>query len=430
MSHRQKVLDDSSLHGAAFARALSEATDRWLSELLEAATKGDQRNLALIAVGGYGRGELCPGSDLDLLLLHRNRRDIATVAEGLWYPIWDTKAKLGHAVRTMKEALALANDDLDTATSLLSCRLVAGDGELAGELASSAASAWRKRGRKVLAEVDRRVEERHALDDEVAFLLEPNLKEGRGGLRDVHALGWLAATGLMDLPGDPAQVAEAYEVILSARVALHRVTGRSTDVLVLEEQDAVATDLGYRDADVLMATVASAARTIAWTSDEAWHLARRGVSGPPDRGTAPLSSGVWWRDGEIHLDDLADLTHDPTLLLRVAAAAARTRSRLHASTLDRLVDEAPTFPDPWPAGAVDELIALLLAGRPMIEVVETLDHRGLMSRVLPEWDAVRAKPQRNALHRFTVDRHLLECCANAAALADRVPRAEDRKSVV
>jgi [protein-PII] uridylyltransferase len=124
----------------------------------------------------------------------------------------------------------------------------------------------------------------------------------------------------------------------------------------------------------------------------------------------------------VALDDEAQPAKDPTLLLRVAAAAARHGTRIERRTLDRLAAEAPDLANPWPAGAVGELVAMLLTGRPMIQVVESLDHKGLMSRVLPEWEAVRSKPQRNALHRFTVDRHLLEGTANAAALATRVSR--------
>jgi [protein-PII] uridylyltransferase len=131
---RQDLLADTTIRGAAFCRALSDATDRWLADLFEAAHGGDAKGVALLAVGGYGRGELAPGSDLDVLLLHSGRRDVAELAGRVWYPIWDANVKLGHAVRTVKEALKLADGDLDTATSLLTVRHLGGDPSLTEEL--------------------------------------------------------------------------------------------------------------------------------------------------------------------------------------------------------------------------------------------------------------------------------------------------------
>ncbi len=124
---REQLLADTSLHGKSWCTALSAASDDWLRGIFDEAVEGDSRKVALVAVGGYGRGELAPGSDLDVLLLHDGRRDIGTVAQRIWYPIWDAKLKLGHSVRSVKEALTLAADDLDTATSFLSIRHLAGD---------------------------------------------------------------------------------------------------------------------------------------------------------------------------------------------------------------------------------------------------------------------------------------------------------------
>lgn len=382
--------------------------------------------VALIAVGGYGRGELAPFSDLDVLLLHETRRGIEGLAERIWYPIWDAKLKLGHAVRTPKEALALAGSDLDTATSLLQVRHLAGDASLTEALARAALASWRRRSKQWLTELSHRVEQRHATAGEVAFLLEPNLKDGRGGLRDVHSLRWAAASEpaeIVLLEGDDDELTRCYDVLLDARVELHRLAGRPGDVLALQDQDAVADVLGMADADVLMAGIAAAGRTIAWFSDEAWFRVRRSLSaGRTAARDAPVATGVVVHDGQIHLDATARAALDPTLLLRTATAAARHRTRLDRASLDRLAAETPQWPIPWPAGASDDLVALLLEGHRAIPVLESLDQRGLLTRVLPEWQPVRSRPQRNAYHRFTVDRHLWETAANAADLADRVSR--------
>ncbi|HEX9260212.1 MAG TPA: HD domain-containing protein, partial [Acidimicrobiales bacterium] len=183
--------------------------------------------------------------------------------------------------------------------------------------------------------------------------------------------------------------------------------------------------LGFDSADALMAAVAGAARTIAWTSDEAWvrvNATLRGPSGREFRRDHPVASGVVVRDGDIHLDDSIRPSDDPTLMLRMATAAARRRTRIERRSLDRLAAETPDFPDPWPAGASDDLVALLLAGHDGIPVLESLDQRGLLVKALPEWAPLRSKPQRNAYHRYTVDRHLWEAAANAANLAQRVSR--------
>jgi [protein-PII] uridylyltransferase len=421
---RDELLASAGLAGARWCRAYSDLADRWLADLF-AEVVDDPAGLALVATGGYGRAELSPQSDIDVVLVHTGRRDVRTVAERLWYPIWDQGLKLGHAVRTPKEALGLASDDLDTATALLSARVVAGDRGLGEDLAARALALWRKRSKRWLGELSRSVKDRHLRAGEVAFLLEPDLKDGRGGLRDVHAFRWAEAAERVMLEGDDAAVADAYETILSARVELHRVTGRPGDRLLLEEQDAVAEALAYTDADEMMRCVSAAARRIAWTSDEVWARVDATLSGPlanrfsRDRRLAP---GVVLRDDEVQLERGADPAADPLLVLRVAVAAARHGARIERHSLNRLEAEAPRLGDPWPAGARELFVALLLAGRPAIEVIEALDQKGIWVRILPEWSAVRSRPQRNAYHTFTVDRHLCETAANAAERVERVDR--------
>ncbi|MGE0877868.1 MAG: [protein-PII] uridylyltransferase [Acidimicrobiia bacterium] len=423
---RDQLLADTTLHGKAWCTALSAATDDWLCGIFDEAVAGDPRKVALVAVGGYGRGELAPGSDLDVLLLHDGRRDIATVAQQIWYPIWDTKLKLGHSVRSVKEALNLAADDLDTATSFLSVRHLTGDESLTRTLSDKGVAQWRKRAKRWLTTLAEGVEQRHRASGEVAFLLEPNLKDGRGGLRDVHSLNWARALDYLDFHLDEMEVAAAYDLLLGVRVELQRRTGKPSDILALQEQDGVAAALGYPNADVLMQRVSASARTIAWNSDEAWDRVRstlRGLSATWEiRNDHPLASGLVLRDGEVHLESSASPSADPALALRAGAAAARRRVRIERKSLERLAAETPPMPDPWPVSASDALVDLLLCGHAAIPVFESLDQRGLMVKVLPEWANVRSKPQRNAYHRFTVDRHLLETAANAAELTAKVSR--------
>lgn len=423
---REALQQDTTLVGTALCRAYSDVVDTWLAELLAAAEADlGAGGVALVAVGGYGRAELSLQSDIDLLLLHDGRSDIGTLADRVWYPIWDEGLKLGHAVRTAREALALAADDLDTATSLLHVRHVAGDPDLTDDLAGRAVTQWQRRSKRWLEELARRVRSRHNKAGEVAFLLEPDLKEGRGGLRDVHSLRWAEAARRLLWDGDDPVLVEAYETLLAARVELHRRTGRPGDRLLLEDQDAVADALGDPSADALMHRIAGAARTISWRSDDAWHRIEASLSGPLGwraRRDKSLGSGLVLRDGEVHLTADADPAVDPSLALRAGAAAAAADTFVHRASLDRLAAGAGPIPEPWPDDVRAALVDLLLAGHRAIPVIEALDQMGLWVHVLPEWERVRSKPQRNAYHRFTVDRHLVEAAANAAELVARTDR--------
>lgn len=421
---REALLADPSLRGAELCRAYAAAVDAELRALWEQA-EAPGTGLALLAVGGYGRSELSPQSDLDLLLVHDGRDGVDAVAERLWYPIWDEGLKLGHSVRTVKETLALAAEDLDTATSLLSMRLVAGDTELFAVLDHDARGRWRKRSKRWLGELSQSVRNRHAEAGEVSFLLEPDLKEGRGGLRDVHAIHWAEQAESIMFEGDDAALDAAYEVLLAARVELHRRTARFGDRLLLQEQDGIADALGYASADALMRAVAEAARTIAWTSDETWARVDSSLKGPAHlwlRRDKPAGPGVILREGVAQLTATADPDEDPLLVLRVAVAAAQHDTRIERRALDRLAAAPAPDPFPWSQEARDLFAELLLCGEPAIDVIEALDQRGLWVRLLPEWEPVRFKSQRNAFHTYTVDRHLCVAAANAAALTDGVER--------
>jgi [protein-PII] uridylyltransferase len=418
---RLTALADASLGGRAYCHQLAEATDAWIVALAALAREQHPRapRFALVAVGGYGRGELSPFSDIDLLLVHQSSSSrLEAVASAIWYPIWDAGLKLGHAVRSVDDTLALAKTDLDTATALLTARHVAGDPKLGDEVVEAGRSGFSRRRKKWLSELQRRVRTRQADAGDVAYILEPDLKDGHGGIRDAQSLWWAECGGLSISDEDNTSLNECYDVLLAARVALHRATGRPGDTLRLEDQDAAAAAAGAASADAFMADIAAAARTVAWIADESWGRVGKSTGGVP-REVAP---GVMYVDGEMELAIDADPSVDPTYVLRIATAAARHSARIGRRSLDRLAELVPEWPSRWPAGAVDKLVALLLEGHRAIPVIEALDQRGLISRMLPEWEPVRSRPQRNAYHRFTVDRHLWEAAANAAEIADRVGR--------
>lgn len=380
--------------------------------------------MALVALGSLGRGELTPASDVDLLLLHRNHPDITAVAERIWYPIWDAGVALDHSVRTPDQAATAARDDLKVTLGLLDARHIAGDPALTAQLHELHLRNWRADAARRLPQLAASCRERAAQSGELAFLLEPDLKQARGGLRDAQALWQIAATQRIDRP-NPALVA-AKDLLLDVRGELQR--SRRSDRLTLQEQDAVAARLGFADADALMRAVSTAGRAIAYALDVAWRqalpaspAARRGRFGRRGAAREPLAEGVVTQSGEVVLALEAAPEIDAGLPLRVAAAAAQANLPVGPHTLTRLA-LCPPLPSPWPPSDRDALVRTLAAGAGAVPVLEAFDQAGLLVPLLPEWAHTRSRPQRNAYHRFTVDRHLLETAAHAAGLTRRVAR--------
>jgi [protein-PII] uridylyltransferase len=418
-------------------------TDSWLAGLFHA-SGATELGAALVAVGGFGREELAPGSDLDLVLLHPPGVDAAAVADRLWYPVWDSGVRLDHSVRRPDEVVAVAADDLKAAVGLLDLRLIAGDAALAGRVRESVRSDWRARAHEWVRELRDASNTRVHDHGELAHLLEPDLKEAHGGLRDVTTLRAVAATWVTD--GGVAGVAPAAATLLDLRDALHLATmrpgsNRASDRLNLQDHAAVAARLGI-DEDEVLRRAAAAGRAVAHALDETWHRvdgltaargSRRGLTSAFSRrrsGVAqnqqpqrtPLADGVVVQDGQAVLARDARPVEDPVLVLRAAAAAAQAGLRLAPATVARLAAESAPMPRPWPRAARDALVSLLGAGDAAVPVWESLDQAGVVVALLPEWEHVRSRPQRSPVHRFTVDRHLVEAAVQAAPLTRRVER--------
>jgi [protein-PII] uridylyltransferase len=337
----------------------------------------------------------------------------------VWYPVWDSGLRLDHSVRTLTEARTVAREDMKAALGLLTARRIAGDHALVDELRAAVLADWRSDARRRLAELATMTRERWADKGELAFLLEGDLKDAHGGMRDVHSMSAVAASWVAPAPGQ--RVRDAYELLLDVRHTLHEVTGRSADRLILQEQETIAHALGLLDANVLLRSVAEAARTVTYAADNLWRHVDRFCTPGGRTERRPLADGVVEHAGEVALARGVDVT-DPTLVLRVAAAAAQAGLPLAPATVERLAERSTPMPVPWPAQALDALVGLLGAGPPAIGVWEALDQAGLIVRLLPDWERVRNRPQRNPVHRFTVDRHLVECAANTAAMTRDVAR--------
>jgi [protein-PII] uridylyltransferase len=433
------VVDVQALPGLSRSERVG-VVDDWLGGLLADAVGGTpppkQRRgsppprtgtdgLALVAVGSLGRRELPPHGDVDLVLVHEERPEIAAIADALWYPIWDAGVRLDHSVRSVTEAVSVASTDVKAGLGLLDVRLVAGDADLVARLRTATLASWRQAASRLLPGLRDLRRDRARQLGELAFLLEPDIKEAYGGLREGQVLRAVAAAQLGDEP--TAELEAAYAFLLDVRDELQRRSGRPNDVLVRQEQRPVAAALGLADEDALLREVSLAGRRLAFVADETWRRVEAALVRRP-RGRyrrvrrEPLADGVVRQGDEVVLARDAKPAADPGLLLRAAAAAAQTDLLLSPYTLKVLAVHSPPTPEPWPAEIRWSFLRLLASGRAAVPVLEQLDQEGLLSRLMPEWDRVRSLPQRHPWHRFTVDRHLVEAAAAAAELTRDVDR--------
>ncbi|WP_327152206.1 [protein-PII] uridylyltransferase [Nocardia sp. NBC_01329] len=428
---RHPRLDAESLRAA-----LVDLYELWLTSKGAEVGITPDSGLAIMAVGGLGRREMLPYSDLDLVLLHEDMdpRRVAEIADRLWYPLWDAHIKLDHSVRTVPHALKVASGDLVAALGMLDARHIVGNSDLSDRVVTGIRKDWRSGIRGRFDELVTGVRARWERSGQVAHRSEPDLKNGRGGLRDIQLLDALAIAQLTDAvpglgPDTPGGgLDQAHRRLLDVRTELHRVAGRARDQLRAQDADEIGAALRIGDRFDLARTLSDAARTVGYSVDVGLRTAGNTL---PRRGLArlrrmpvrrPLDEGVVEHAGEVVLARDARPQRDPGLVLRVAAASAQTGLPMSATTLNRLSEDAPELREPWPKDALNDLLVLLGAGRGVIDAVEALDRTGLWGRLLPEWGAVRDLPPRDAVHVWTVDRHSVETVAHAGALSTRVAR--------
>jgi [protein-PII] uridylyltransferase len=423
------------LDSAALRQAWGDLHESWLIAKATQIGITAGSGFSIVATGSLGRRELVPYSDLDLLLLHDGMPTdtVRQVADQLWYPLWDANIRLDHSVRTVAETLRVAGADVSAGLAMLDARHIAGDEQLSARLIEGVRGQWRTGIRSLFGEL---VEETHARwrrIGEIAHRAEPDLKLGRGGLRDLQLLDALAIAQLADRltvgrPENPVgSLTDAHLTLLNVRTELHRVSGRGHDLVLAQFADEISAALHIGDRFDLSRTLSDAGRTVSYRVDAGLRTAgnalpRRGISAIRRRPRRPLDEGVVEYDGEIVLARDARPQSDPMLLLRVAAASASNGLPIAVSTLSRLADSAAELPTPWPREALDNLLVLLAAGPDTIAVIETLDRTGLWVRLFPEWAAIRDLPPRDVIHIWTVDRHSAEVVSRARIFTTRVAR--------
>jgi [protein-PII] uridylyltransferase len=426
--------------GVAVARKHARVLDGLLGALYCAAdatsrTLGHHRGgrFALLAVGGWGRGLLGLGSDIDTVLLCEDPTtdEASALAEAMLYPLWDLGLSVGHAVRGIDDTIELSRKDPSTATALLDMRLVAGDKSLFDALRTAA--------RRQLFDVDldafldallRDREDRHEKFGATLFLLEPEVKLGRGGLRDLDMLRWalVARTGsrLPDdwtglgflLPRELKDLEHAEEFLWRVRHLLHARMMRRQDRLTFEDQEDIATELGFVDGVTLgveqfMQAYYRHARVIAQTSDRVLSRVRPAKQRSRPATTNPIGDGLAVFEGELTFERAGDLALDPSLALRIYDAALRLDARVYSFARDAIVKLAS---DPeWCERLRDQpaanasFLRLLTHAAPAPfsrgSVLTELHEVGLLLAVIPEFEPVMGRVQHDVYHVYTVDVH-------------------------
>ncbi len=405
-------------------------------------TKGER--LAVIAVGGYGRGEMAPFSDVDLLFLtpYKITPWAETVIEATLYLLWDLKLKVGHASRTVRDCIRLGSDDFTIRTAMLEHRFLFGDAALARQLDISLRNDLFKGSEREFIEAKLAERDSRHRKQGQRYVVEPNVKEGKGGLRDLQSLFWigkyiykvqdaadLVPLGLFTEEEFRAFVA-AEDFLWATRCHLHLLTGRPTDQLTFDMQVAVAEAMGYedkagrRDVEIFMqayfrqATEVGDLTRIFLTKLEAVHLKDDPLLERLFKRKPRVKPGYEVIHNRIAIEDDKAFLSDTLNLLRIFEEALRTGMLIHPdamrlikSNLGLIDDELRNTPE-----AQRIFLDLLLKHGNPERALRRMNELGVLAAFIPEFEHVVAMMQFNMYHSYTVDEHIIQCIAQLAMI--------------
>jgi [protein-PII] uridylyltransferase len=397
--------------------------------------------VALVALGGYGRGELYPFSDIDLLLLHDRgaARDMQSVAESVLYPLWDSGYEVGHSVRTPEQAVRFAGEDFFFRVALLDARFLAGSQELFARLSQLYQKKILDGGRRRFVEtMEGFLAERRQRYGSHSYLLEPHIKEGKGGLRDIQAMLWvgkavfgLAGLSAMEEAGllgsqERGLFEGSWNMLVRIRNRLHYLSQRKNDQLFFEYQEEMATAFGYRDSEGMlgvehfMRDVYSHLQTIAVTTDLFFEHVREVVGfAKAWRRERQLEKDIVLRDGSVRFAAAPEeLVRRPHLLLRLFLQAGKTGMPLHHRTRQLINEHLALVDDHYRESrrAARCFLEILTDSPQPQPVLEAMLETGLLTAYLPEFANIESLAQHDLYHIFTVDRHLLATVGEVARL--------------
>lgn len=433
---------DAGASGTAVVEGFTAAIDDLVAWLFDAAAEDFRRryvqldqSCAVLAQGGYGRGELNPHSDIDLLFLypHKMTPYVEMITEAILYALWDTRLQVGHAVRTVKDCVRIASTDLTVKTALVDARYLCGEKELADEFFRALERDIKPRAtarfyREKLTESETR---RHAYGDSV-YLLEPQIKEGQGGLRDLHTALWiakikfkvedlreLAVNGIVTSQ-DLADVEAARDFLFRVRNALHFLTGGHQDQLTFDLQEPVAENLGYeaRAGDQLK-PVEHFLRDYYLHASEVTRFANaiidRAVNPPgPYRLIGRMMArtirpGVRIETGELSVTEPELFANDPIELVRVLADAQRHGVNLAQPTAELMRQSSALIDDEARADPrlTQAFFGILKSPYRVYETLHEMHKLGILAQVMPEWQHLLCLVLHDYYHIYTVDEHSL-----------------------
>ncbi|WP_428513048.1 [protein-PII] uridylyltransferase [Roseovarius sp.] len=404
----------------------------------------ESERLTVFAVGGYGRGEMAPFSDVDLLFLtpYKITPWAESVIESTLYMLWDLKLKVGHASRTIRECIRLGTEDFTIRTALLEKRLLYGDDRLAADLDHRLRNDLFKGSEREF--VEAKLEERDARHEKQGerYMVEPNVKEGKGGLRDLQSLFWISkylyhVDDVSDLVGHGLFMEDEFETFLKAenflwatRCHLHLVTNRATEQLTFDLQVEVAERMGYKDragrraVEVFMqeyfrhATAVGDLTRIFLTKLEAAHVKSEPLLQRLFTRKRKLKDGYKEIHGRLGIVDEKDFLSDPLNLLRIYEEALRTGLLIHpdamrlvTANLDLITEGFRDKPE-----AQKLFLGLLLKHGNPERALRRMNELGVLSAFIPEFEPIRAMMQFNMYHSYTVDEHTIQCISQLSKI--------------
>ena len=452
---QQQVRDgfeQSHLSGLQSARLLAGLTDGLIAALHAYAREatGVAQPMAVVATGGYGRGMLAPFSDIDLLFITVPDADPQTHAavEFSLYFLWDLGLKVGHATRSVGECIAEAERDVTVRTSMIDARLLAGDSALFADFTIRFAYACAARTADFITAKQAERDARHRRFGESPFLVEPNIKEGRGGLRDLQTLYWMTryvfGTKVMselvgpDSPGGGVLVeAEAkharrsWDFLWTVRFHLHYVAGRAEERLTFDMQPVVGARMGYTrhgrqdGVERFMRHYFLTAREVTRITAVLEPAIVRAALGPPaleeETDAALLQQGFVLADGKLLAAPGRDFGREPVQMLRLLQVARDRDLKLHPLAIRALIRHerraAELREDAEAAGA---FMDLLISGQDGARWMHVLNESGFLGRYIPDWARIVGQMQFDTYHVFTVDEHTIE----AVRVLDQLDRGD------
>lgn len=434
-----ETLWQQGLSGEALLRGHSKLVDEFIQEcFLQTDVAGAEESVALVALGGYGRQELFPYSDIDLMILFRPEigKDVHRIADAVLYPLWDTGLEVGHGVRSVEEAVALATDDFFFRVAMLDTRLLAGSQLLYFELLSAYREKYVEGQRKEFVETMERFRmERQEKFGNHSYLLEPHIKEGKGGLRDVQAMLWTAKVvyGLEGINGivsagilmeeEQEKFVRSWNMLVKIRNRLHYISRRKNDQLYFEQQEEIAEAFAYKDRDgalgveLFMQEMYGHMQNIAVVTNLFFsHVSEvLGLFSSEERlADKVVEKGIELRGNTIHLvASAAQLQKKPHLLLRLFLAAARYGVPVHHRSQKNVTMNLGLVSDKVrrSSRASNAFLTLLEKGNDVASVLGAMLETGLLATYLPEFERIVSLAQHDIYHIFTVDRHTLQAVA-------------------